>query len=135
LVSVDFFTVPTATLAILIVFMVLHHDRRRIVHISVTAQPTDFWAAQQIRETFPWDTGPPHLIRDRDGFYGATFRGTVAAMDTVHDDADFAREALAAGALGYVIKQRMASDLIAAIKEAHTGRSFVSPLSPPQTIN
>jgi DNA-binding NarL/FixJ family response regulator len=50
---------------------------------------------------------------------------------TVHDDADFAREALAAGALGYVIKQRMASDLIAAIKEAHTGRSFVSPLSPP----
>jgi DNA-binding NarL/FixJ family response regulator len=45
----------------------------------------------------------------------------------VHDDADFAREAMAAGALGYVIKQRMASDLVAAIKEAHAGRSFVSP--------
>ncbi len=46
---------------------------------------------------------------------------------TVHDDPDFAREALAAGALGYVIKPRIASDLLAAIKEAHAGRSFVSP--------
>ncbi len=43
---------------------------------------------------------------------------------TVHDDADFAREAMEAGALGYVIKQRMASDLVAAIKEAHAGRPF-----------
>ncbi len=46
---------------------------------------------------------------------------------TVHDDPDFAREALEAGALGYVIKSRIASDLLAAIKEAHAGRSFVSP--------
>ena len=80
LVFVDFFTVPTATFAILFVFMVLRHDRRRIVHFSVTAQPTASWVAQQIREAFPWDTGPRHLIRDRDGIYGATFRTTVAAM-------------------------------------------------------
>ncbi len=46
---------------------------------------------------------------------------------TVHDDPEFAREALEAGALGYVIKQRIGSDLVAAIKEAHAGRSFVSP--------
>ncbi len=44
---------------------------------------------------------------------------------TVHDDADFAREAMAAGALGYVIKQRIASDLVTAIKDAHIGRSFL----------
>jgi DNA-binding NarL/FixJ family response regulator len=44
---------------------------------------------------------------------------------TVHDDADFAREAMAAGALGYVIKQRIASDLVAAVKEAHAGRPFL----------
>ncbi len=54
---------------------------------------------------------------------------------TVHDDPDFAREALEAGALGYVIKPRIASDLLIAIKEAHAGRSFVSPLSPPQAIS
>ena len=53
---------------------------------------------------------------------------------TVHDDPDYAREALEAGALGYVIKQRIASDLVAAINEVHAGRSFVSPLSPPQAI-
>ncbi len=54
---------------------------------------------------------------------------------TVHDDPDFAREALEAGALGYVIKPRIASDLAIAINEVYAGRSFVSPLSPPQKIN
>ena len=46
---------------------------------------------------------------------------------TVHEDKDFARAALATGALGYVIKPRIASDLVAAIDEALAGRSFVSP--------
>ncbi len=46
---------------------------------------------------------------------------------TVHDDPDFAREALEAGALGYVIKPRIASDLVAAIREAYAGRLFLSP--------
>ncbi len=50
---------------------------------------------------------------------------------TVHDDPDFAREALEAGALGYVIKPRIASDLVAAIKEAYAGRLFLSPTLPP----
>ncbi len=54
---------------------------------------------------------------------------------TVHDDADFAREALAAGALGYVIKSRITLDLMAAINEAHAGRTFVWPLSPPQAVS
>ena len=47
---------------------------------------------------------------------------TCIVFLTVHDDPDFAREALEAGALGYVIKQRIASDLVAAIKKAHAGR-------------
>ncbi len=46
---------------------------------------------------------------------------------TVHDDPDFAQAAIAAGASGYVIKPRMASDLIPAIREVLAGRSFVSP--------
>ena len=54
---------------------------------------------------------------------------------TVHDDPDFAKEALETGALGYVLKTRMASDLMAAINEVHAGRTFVSPLSPPQAVN
>ena len=46
---------------------------------------------------------------------------------TMHDDPDYVREALATGALGYVIKSRLASDLVVAIQEALAGRSFISP--------
>jgi DNA-binding NarL/FixJ family response regulator len=46
---------------------------------------------------------------------------------TVHDDPDFAQAAIAIGAGGYVVKPRMASDLIPAIQEVLAGRSFVSP--------
>ncbi len=45
---------------------------------------------------------------------------------TVHEDPEFAKEALEVGALGYVIKPRMASDLMVAVKEAYAGRSFRS---------
>ena len=53
LVSVDFFTVPTVWFQILYVFLVLAHDRRRIIHFAVTAHPTAEWTAQQMREAFP----------------------------------------------------------------------------------
>jgi len=40
IVFVDFFTVPTIHFRILYVFVVLSHERRRIVHFAVTAHPT-----------------------------------------------------------------------------------------------
>jgi len=46
---------------------------------------------------------------------------------TVHEDADYARAALDAGGLGYVIKTRLASDLLPAIRAALADRRFVSP--------
>jgi DNA-binding NarL/FixJ family response regulator len=46
---------------------------------------------------------------------------------TVQDDGDYMRAAQAAGALGYVVKPRLASDLNLALREALAGRSFVSP--------
>jgi putative transposase len=39
LVSADFFVVPTIQFQILYVFLVLAHERRRIVHFAVTAHP------------------------------------------------------------------------------------------------
>ncbi len=54
---------------------------------------------------------------------------------TVHEDPDFAREALATGALGYVAKPRLATDLPLAIKEVLAGRSFVSPSIPLEDDN
>ena len=53
LVSIDFFTVPTIRFQVLYVFLVLAHDRRRILHFNVTAHPTADWTGQQLREAFP----------------------------------------------------------------------------------
>src|SRR3954463_6192649 len=80
LVSVDFFVVPTIRFEILYVFLVLAHDRRRILHFGVTAQPTAEWTAQQLREAFPWDTAPRYLLRDRDRIFGHEFVEQVKAM-------------------------------------------------------
>jgi len=80
LVSVDFFTVPTLRFQVLYVFLVLAHDRRRILHFGVTAHPTAEWTAQQLREAFPWDTAPRYLLRDRDRIFGADFSKQVQDM-------------------------------------------------------
>ena len=76
----DFFVVPTLTFRVLFVFVVLAHDRRRILHFNVTSHPTAEWTAQQIREAFPWETAPRFLLRDRDGIYGKAFRDCVKAI-------------------------------------------------------
>jgi putative transposase len=80
MVSVDFFTVPTIRFEILYVFVVLAHERRRIVHFAVTAHPTAEWTAQQLREAFPWDSAPRYLLRDRDRIFGQDFVDQVEAM-------------------------------------------------------
>jgi transposase InsO family protein len=80
LVSVDFFTVPTIRFQILYVFLVLAHERRRIVHFNVTTHPTAEWTAQQLREAFPWETAPRYLLRDRDQIFGQAFVDQVQAM-------------------------------------------------------
>jgi putative transposase len=55
LVSIDFFTVPTLQLKVLFVFVVLAHERRRVLHFNVTDHPTAEWTAQQVIEAFPED--------------------------------------------------------------------------------
>ncbi len=52
----DFFVVPTATFRLLFYFVILSHDRRRVLHVNVTAHPTAEWASQQITEAFPGDS-------------------------------------------------------------------------------
>ena len=47
------FTVPTLGFQVLYVFLVLAHDRLRILHFNVTAHPTAEWSGQQLREAFP----------------------------------------------------------------------------------
>jgi putative transposase len=80
LVSVDFFVVPTVMFKVLFVFVVLVHDRRRVVHINVTDAPTAQWTANQLVEAFPWETAPRYLLRDRDAVYGVVFSSRAQAM-------------------------------------------------------
>ena len=56
----------------------------------------------------------------------AGFPGKIVFL-TVHADPDYAREAFDVGASGYVVKPRLASDLIPALREALAGKTFISP--------
>lgn len=71
--SLDFFVVPAVLFRVLFVFVILSHDRRRLVHFAVAECPTAEWVAHQLLEAFPWDSAPHYLLRDRDGSYGERF--------------------------------------------------------------
>ena len=72
--------------------------------------------------------GPDALVLDV-SMPGLSGTGSLAKVVflTVHGDPDFIRAALATGATAYVVKSRLASDLVPALREALAGRSFVSP--------
>jgi putative transposase len=78
--AIDFFVVPTATFRSLYVFVVLAHERRRIVHCNVTNAPCAQWTGQQIINAFPDESAPRYLHRDRDAIYGSEFISRVRAM-------------------------------------------------------
>jgi transposase InsO family protein len=78
--AIDFFVVQTVRFRLLYCFVVLRHDRRRVVHFNVTPHPTVRWTAQQVAEAFPYDEAPRFLIRDRDAIYGSDFQQRIKGM-------------------------------------------------------
>ena len=78
--AIDMCVVTTLTFDRLFAFLVLGHDRRRLLWFEVTRHPTAEWLAQQITEAFPWGSAPTYLIRDNDGAYGHVFTRRVKAM-------------------------------------------------------
>jgi transposase InsO family protein len=74
------FVVPTIGFDLLYAFVIVRLDRRDLVWINVTANPTAEWVARQITEAFPWDEGLRHLIRDRDKIYGSVVTRRLRAM-------------------------------------------------------
>ena len=78
--AMDFLVVPTISFRLLYALVILRHDRRHIVSISVTDHPTAQWIARQIGDAFPWDETPIYLIRDRDAAYGHAVRLRLQAM-------------------------------------------------------
>jgi putative transposase len=72
-VSSDFFVVPTVFFRVLFVFVIISHNRRRLVRVAVTEYPTAEWVPHQLPEAFPWDNAPRYLLRDRVGSYRERF--------------------------------------------------------------
>ena len=78
--AMDFLIVPTVGFRLLFVLVILRHERRRLISLSVTDHPTAEWIARQITDAFPWDAAPDYMIRDRDGCYGHAVTKRLAAM-------------------------------------------------------
>jgi transposase InsO family protein len=78
--AMDLFVVPTIGFKLLYSFVIIRLDRRDLVWINVTTNPTAEWVARQITEAFPWDGAPGYMIRDRDRIYGAVVTRRLRAM-------------------------------------------------------
>ncbi len=78
--SLDLFVVRTISFKLLYGLVILGQLRRRLIRVSVTANPTEEWIAGQVTEAFPWDEAPCHLIRDRDCAFGAAYTRRIRAM-------------------------------------------------------
>ncbi len=78
--AMDLFVVPTIGFDLLYAFVIMRLDRRDLVWINVTANPTAEWVARQITEAFPWDGAPRYMIRDRDRIYGTVVTRRLRAM-------------------------------------------------------
>jgi len=79
--AMDFLVVPTVGFRLLFVLVILRHQRRRLISLSVTAHPTAEWIARQITDAFPWDEAPEYIVRDRDASYDQAVTKRLAAMD------------------------------------------------------
>jgi transposase InsO family protein len=78
--AMDFLIVPTVGFRLLFVLVILRHQRRRLISLTVTTNPTAEWIAHQITDAFPWNEAPDYLIRDRDASYGHAVTKRLAAM-------------------------------------------------------
>jgi transposase InsO family protein len=61
-------------------FVIIRLDRRDIIWIGVTTNPTQERVARQITEAFPWDDAPRYIIRDRDRIYCIVVTRRLRAM-------------------------------------------------------
>src|SRR6202163_1643160 len=78
--AMDLFVVPTIGFDLLYALVIVRLNRRDLVWINVTRNPTAEWVARQITEAFPWDEAPGYMIRDRDRIYGTVVTRRSRAM-------------------------------------------------------
>src|SRR5260370_690363 len=78
--AMDLFVVPTIGFKLLYGFVIVRIDRRDLVWINVTTNPTAEWIARQLTEAFPWDASPGYMIPDRDRISGTVVTRRLRAM-------------------------------------------------------
>jgi transposase InsO family protein len=108
-------------------FVIVRIDRRDLVWINVTTNPTAEWIARQITEAFPWDAAPGYMIRDRDRIYGAVVTGRLRAMgirDKPIAPASPWQNGFAERLIGSI--RRECLDHIIVLGEAHLRRILIS---------
>ena len=69
--AMDFFVVSSLTFKVMVVLLIIGHDRREIKHFAVTQNPSSDWAMQQIREATPYGEAPDYIIHDNDSIFTA----------------------------------------------------------------
>ena len=78
--AMDLFVVPTISFNLIYALVIVRIDRRDLVWVNVTTNPTAEWIARQLTEAFPWDDAPQYLIRDRDRIYGTIVTRRLRSM-------------------------------------------------------
>jgi transposase InsO family protein len=78
--AMDLFIAPTIGFDLLYGLIIIRLDRRNLVWINITTNPTAEWIAHQITEAFPWNEAPHYLVRDRDRVYGTIVPRRMRAM-------------------------------------------------------
>src|ERR1700726_1201145 len=125
--AMDLFVVPTIGFDLLYAFVIVRLDRRDLVWINVTANPTAEWVARQITEAFPWDEAPRYMIRDRDRIYGTVVTRRLRAMgirDRPITPASPWQNGFAERLIGSI--RRECVDHVIVLGEAHLGRILKS---------
>ena len=78
--TMDLLIVLTIGFDLLYALIILRLQRRDLVWINVTTNPTAEWIARQITAAFPRNDAPRYLIRDRDRVYGDIVTRRLHAM-------------------------------------------------------
>src|SRR5258708_16228171 len=60
--AMDLFVAPTIGFDLLYAFVIVRLDRRDLVWINVTTNPTSEWVARKKTEAFPWNAPLPQLL-------------------------------------------------------------------------
>src|SRR5215831_6920174 len=77
--AMDLFVVPSIGFNLLYILVIVRLDRRHLIWVNVTTNPTADWIARQLSEAFPWNEAPQYVIRDRDCVYGTVVTRRVRA--------------------------------------------------------